>query len=1371
MSLKNRLSTPKVPHSRVLHKHFFPPGRSTGDGISCRPAAAIILAALLWGYGAGLHARQEIKFERISFEQGLFQSNISTIFQDQRGLLWVGTSDGLNKYDGYRFSAYRFDPLDSTSISGNFIYSIYEDRQGYLWVIASGGGINRFDPGAEQFTHYRYDPQKPGCLSDDNVTAVLEDSRGNFWIGTAGGGLNLFDRVQERFFHYRPSPADPFSLSSSVIRVLHEDRQGNLWIGTDGGGLNKITLPAEPLLSGTPKVPWDHKESLPESGPQNGNPPRLRFERFYARNPTYLPEIFASLDSLANRNRRLASILHLQNFEDETEYFEIKRPAYLLAVAVGEGNAYGMTDYGWIEKISPDRVVWKMNYEKSVHLGGAARNRVEMGVLYLQPGQYKLRYRSDEQHSYQQWITEPPERPDLWGIQLFLLSGQEARNFARKLRQTINPNSLPHNWITAIHEDGDGNLWIGTADGLARLRQDATAKPGDFTVYKHDSRNPHSLNHSYVVSIYPGNGQPEEALWIITYANGLNRLDPRTGRIVRYRPGDYNAAGGEDPGAGKINVLLEDRHRNLWIGTAEGGLSCLYFNRDHRSPAETGNGRKDASGPLNTFITYRNDPLNPQSLSDNLVTAVFEDRSGIIWVGTGRGGLNKINQRHQHFRRYTHVPGNPRSLSDKVVTAIMEDDSTNLWVGTAGGGLNKLRSDPRDPSQYHYSHFRHKPGLSYSLSSDAVTALYQDQSGNVWVGTDGGGLNLLDRRTGRFKHYRYAPHSSNSISGDRINSITEDQYGQLWIGTRTGLNKFDRFTEKFTQYRHDANNPHSLSHNEVWAIYEDSYSQGKTLWIGTRAGGLNKFDRKNEQFVRYMREFDNPHSLNNPAILSIYQDKAGNLWFGTYSGGLNQFNRETEQFTFFSERDGLANNMIFGIMEDRQGNLWLSTNNGLSKMILGAGGGTPQITFKNYDVYDGLQGNEFNPGAYCLRRNGEMLFGGVNGMTAFFPDSITDNFYIPPVILTSMTIFDQPRPGMLNRALFQGLPIHLSYRENYITFEFAALDYTNPRKNHYAYRLEGFNEEWIQYGARRFASFTNLNPGKYIFRVKGSNNDGVWNELGVSVTLIIEPPFWKTWWFYLACAAALLFLTIFLHEYRVQQKLRRMREFDQVRAQENERVRAKAAHDFHDELGHKLTKISLFSEIIKRSLNGTPPEVTEYLNRIGETAKTLSGGMRDFIWTLDPEKDSLHEVAVRLKDFGDELFDKTGIAFRVEGLTREMEDICLSMDWRRHLTLIFKEAMNNALKHSHCRNVTLTISANASRLEIALADDGAGLPLFKTAGEGTGSDQEGEAPPRGNGLNNMRLRAEKLNGTIDLLPNRNGGTIVRFSGEIPQTGN
>lgn len=1300
---------------------------------------------------------EEIQFERISFEQGLFQSKITTILQDRKGCLWIGTSDGLNKFDGYRFTTYRYDPLDSTSISGNYIISVFEDRPGYFWITASGGGINRFDPATEKFKHYRYDPDNPdSSLSDDNITSILEDSRGNLWLGSSGGGLNLYDRSNDNFIHFKQSTRNPRSLSSNIIRVLLEDSRGNLWVGTDGGGLNKAALPEAPLT----------RKSAAALPGDNGLP-LLAFSHFFAKGPTYHPEIFAIIDSLKNRSRLLASILYLQNYEESTDYFTIKKPLTVLVVAMGDGNAYGMADYGWIERGGSENTVWKMDYEKTNQDGGATRNRIQIEVLTLKPGQYNMHYRSDDQHSYNRWVNEPPEHPGLWGIQIFLLSPQEGREIAQKLKKRIVPNSISHNWITALDEDGEGNLWIGTADGLSCLRSDPGGDQTRFTVYKHESGNPASLNHSYISAIYRGGSGKNDPLWIITTpGEGLNRFDRNTGKVLRIPLNPNPESLNENYlNRSKITALLQDRNKNLWIGTMDGGLSNFTGASQQRALQENSPGQDKRGGRYSPmlFRHYQYDPLDMRSLSDNSITAIFEDRSGIIWVGTSRGGLNKIDYRMRNFRHYTHVPGNPQSLSDRVVTAILEDDSGALWVGTANGGLNKLERNTLNPFSYRYHHFRHSSENPFSLSNNSVSTIYQDQSGNLWIGTSGGGLNLFDNKTRRFKQYRYDPHISNSISGDAINSITEDQYGQLWIGTNSGLSKFDRFTEKFTQYRYNTNDAYSLSNNEVWAVYEDSYSQGKTLWIGTRAGGLNKFDRQNNRFVRYMRDFDNPYSLNNPAILSIYQDKAGNLWFGTYSGGLHKFNRASERFTFFTERDGLANNMIFGILEDAKGNLWLSTNKGISKF------NPEKNTFRNYDVYDGLQANEFNPGAYCLAKNGEMFFGGVNGMSSFFPDSVMDNPYVPPVILTSFSVFDTSYNERLNRAIFESKPIQLSYRENFITIEFAALDYTNPRKNRYAYKLEGVNQSWVDCGTHRLASFTNLEPGSYIFRVKGSNNDGVWNEEGASVQIIITPPFWKTWWFYLLASIMGIFSILWLHAYRLHHKIKRLMEIEQVRMQENERVRAKAAHDFHDELGHKLTRINLFSEIARRTAMESSPEIAEYLNRIGETAKGLSGGMRDFIWTLDPGKDSLYEVAIRLKDFGDELFDKTGIAFRLEGLTPEMENARLSMDWRRHITLIFKEAMNNALKHSQCRNATLKIRLDGFSLEITLEDDGKGIPAAIFAGNGSDSDADIDSP--GNGLNNMRFRAEKLGGKVAFPANRTGGTIVKFSGEIPQTGN
>ncbi|MCB0270223.1 MAG: histidine kinase, partial [Calditrichaeota bacterium] len=445
--------------------------------------------------------------------------------------------------------------------------------------------------------------------------------------------------------------------------------------------------------------------------------------------------------------------------------------------------------------------------------------------------------------------------------------------------------------------------------------------------------------------------------------------------------------------------------------------------------------------------------------------------------------------------------------SNPVVTAIMEDRDERIWIGTYGGGINILTRDGTAPGGFRFSHLRSGKN---GLASDFITSLFQDQSGNIWVGTHGAGLaQLRETDDGQisFLHYRFNPLKSNSISGDFVNTIYEDQYGQLWIGTNSGLNQLDRLTRRFTRYRHNANDPFSLSDNEIWAIYEDSYSQGRSLWIGTRNGGINKFDRQNYSFIRYNREFDNPHSLNNPAVLSIYEDSAGRLWFGTYSGGLNRFDHETQQFTFFTERDGLANNMIFGILEDRENNLWLSTNKGITKF-------SPQRkSFQNFDANDGLQADEFRAGAYYQTRRGEMLFGGINGVSMFYPDSVRMNPHLPGMQFTQFTVMGEDQTTILNQAAASDEPIELSYQQDIVSFEFAALDFNNPAKNRYAYKLEGLHDDWIDNGNRRFVSFPNLPSGSYVLRVKGSNNDGVWNESGISVKLIVTPPFWQRWWF------------------------------------------------------------------------------------------------------------------------------------------------------------------------------------------------------------------------------------------------------------------
>jgi serine phosphatase RsbU (regulator of sigma subunit) len=371
------------------------------------------------------------------------------------------------------------------------------------------------------------------------------------------------------------------------------------------------------------------------------------------------------------------------------------------------------------------------------------------------------------------------------------------------------------------------------------------------------------------------------------------------------------------------------------------------------------------------------------------------------------------------------------------------------------------------------------------------------------------------------------------------------------------------------------------------SIHEDGSG---VFWIGTWGGGLNKFDPKEEEFIHYQNDVDDPHSLSNNSIGPIYEDRSGVLWIGTNGGGLNKFDREKETFTHYRKKDGLPNDIIYGILEDNQGNLWLSTNKGLSKF-------NPRTQiFNNYDVEDGLQSNEFNGMAYHKNRSGEMFFGGLKGFNAFYPDSVKDNPFIPPIVITDLQIFNEPvgikDDSPLRKHITETEEIMLSYKDNVFSFEFAALNFTNPKKNQYKYLMEGFDEDWISSGTRRFVTYTNLDPGEYVFRVKGSNNDGLWNEEGASVKIIITPPFWETWWFR-ALSAMLVIGLAFTGYYRRLKNVRMKTELQ-------------AAHD---------AQMSIMPQ--------TDPQIEGFdISGVCIPAQEVGGDFFDYIW-LDKAKTRL----------------------------------------------------------------------------------------------------------------------------------------------------
>jgi two-component system sensor histidine kinase ChiS len=721
-----------------------------------------------------------------------------------------------------------------------------------------------------------------------------------------------------------------------------------------------------------------------------------------------------------------------------------------------------------------------------------------------------------------------------------------------------NPNSLSHNWVTAILEDQTGALWIGTnGGGLNRFDRDLE----QFVRYPFDSDSPDSLGDSIVQTILEDS---ESTLWIGTFGGGLSKLDKETKTFTHYRnvpedplslidnnvistletrSGAFFVGTGsghflrfdrqteefevllEVPGPDdddNITELFEDRLRDVWIGTygqglyrfdPQSGRFTLYrnepdnpFSLSHdtiQAFVETrwgelwigtdGGGLNLFDREKEQFLHYHHDPSNPNSLSGEQIFSMFEDKAGILWIGTFGAGLNKYDPVRSKFRLFRSDPENPNSLSDSSIWTILEYDEGILWVGTNSGGLNRY-----DPSTDTWRHFVHDPEDPNSISIDSVIKLYQARDGTLWVGTIGGGLNRFDRDTEQFTTFAVL---------ESVFAITEDASGLIWFGGPNGIGKLNPDTGESIVYEPDLDAPNSLNSTIAISLYMDTTG---TLWIGTLNGGLDKFEPETELFTHHIHDPEDTNSLSNNIVLHVHEDQHGALWIATF-GGLNRFDPNTGEFTHYREKDGLVNESIYGILEDDQNNLWLSTNFGLSKFDPTAG------TFKNYDVGDGLQSNEFNQNAFHKGSSGQMYFGGVNGLNAFYPEEVSDNPYIPPIVITDFKLFNEAvdvgPESTLQKSISETEEIQLSYQDDFFSFEFAALHYSAPEENQYAYIMEGLDKDWNFVGSRRFAGYTSVPPGDYTFRVRGSNSDGVWNEDGAAIRITITPPFWQTLWF------------------------------------------------------------------------------------------------------------------------------------------------------------------------------------------------------------------------------------------------------------------
>jgi serine phosphatase RsbU (regulator of sigma subunit)/ligand-binding sensor domain-containing protein len=832
------------------------------------------------------------------------------------------------------------------------------------------------------------------------------------------------------------------------------------------------------------------------------------------------------------------------------------------------------------------------------------------------------------------------------GLDLF---DRKTKQFFHYTRDPDNPNSLSHNQVRALHIDQSGTVWVGTSSGLNKLvveKNDGEIQPAaQFTRFKHNPNDPNSLSHNLICSIFEDRANN---LWLTTFGGGLNKFDRASGQFKRYQ---HDPANANSLSHNTARPICEDPLRGtLWIGTSAG--------------------LDEFDTATERFKHHQNDPANPSSLSNDDVWSVYQDKSGTLWVGTYGGGVNKFSAAREKFAHYKHDPMNPNSLGHNMVMSICEDYNGTLWVGTGGGGLYQY-----DAEKERFAGYRHDPADPHSLSNDGVAAIYEDsRRAELWIGT-GEGLNKFDRATKRFVRYQHDPTDPHSLSAKGVTVIIGDHTDALWIGTGIGgVNRFDRATELFTRYQHNPADPGSLSDNMVFAIFEDPAND---LWIGTSAG-LNKFDRANDRFIRYQHDPVNPLSLSNNRVFSIFADSDSVLWVGTWGGGLNKFDKKTGIFTHFTEKDGLPNSVIYGILGDDTGNLWLSTNNGLSRF-------DPKTkNIRNYDGDDGLQSNEFNQGASFkspASRGGEMFFGGINGFNRFHPERINDNPHPPPIVLTAFMKFD--KLVKLDTSITEITRLKLSYRDNFFSFAFAALDYTNPAKNQYAYKLEGFDEDWIYCGTRRYASYTNLDGGTYRFRVKGANSDGVWNEDGIAVQIIVAPPFWKTWWFVSFSVLALLFVGYGVYRHKLHDDLEKARIASEL----------KAAHD------------------MQMGLMPTSDPVVEGFDISGicKPAEAVGGDFFDYFW-LDEEKT---KFGIALVDVSDKALKGALTAVMTSGMVNSEAGYSQSPS-------IILQKINAALYRKTEKNAFTTMSLaviDTKKRALAFANAGMTEPMLLRNGK------------------------------------------------------
>ncbi|MEZ4745518.1 MAG: two-component regulator propeller domain-containing protein [Calditrichia bacterium] len=961
--------------------------------------------------------------------------------------------------------------------------------------------------------------------------------------------------------------------------------------------------------------------------------------------------------------------------------------------------------------------------------------------------------------------------------------------------------------ITETAENGQRCLWLAAdRNGLVQFFPDSDSLK--LRVHRPDSANANSISGGYVRKVYRDRSG---AVWVGSN-RGISVIDsPEAGSITFKNVTDFSTEKGGNV-SNFVTEIMEDRLGNIWIGTPSGihvsalddrasGRFSRHFTHSPDNPHSiTGNYinfiHEDKSGTIwvgtgnglsyltpqhrinGYFLNETHDPANPFGLPGNNVLTALEDQSGVLWFGIYQSDLCKIVPGQQQFLQYSQLPGNEQTLSGAAATAVLCDNSGNIWVGT-NNGLNRITptpntdfqksqlpvSIPGDPVEQ-----LDVPGFSEKFGISALAERRANKQQQLWIGSAGNGLFVWDisqKQPRQIQHFQSDRNNPNSIGSNYVNAILVDTISSqpaIWVGTGNGLSRMElsNFSQNNWQHFRADGDSGSLPHPTVLTIFQ---SPDGNIWVGSY-GGLSKFLPESGTFRNYRHRLNDPQSISNNYVYAIYaveNDGQQSLWVGT-SNGLNLFDPKTGIFKTVDERHGLPNGVICGILADDAANLWVSTQKGLSRL-------NPEtLEIRNFSLEDGLQSNIFSPGVFAKTAAGEMLFGGINGLNRFDPQHIDNDELTFSVMIVNVSINQQPIGQLRLQEIRSNRVLEMAYEDHSLQLDVAVPDYRLPQKNQVRYRLNEQENGWQIADANRQISFPLLPPGEYVLQLNAANPAGKWHPKIQELRITVAPPYWQTTWFYGLVFVLISLIAGLFHHWRVRQKVRQAEVIAAVREAERYHVREQTARDYHDQLGHQVAKITLFGELIRRELSAPRPfamsqsansadvadlperqsrHLLRYLQKITDSATRLGTDTRDFIWSLNPEKDTLYDVAIHLRQFAESLFEDTDVRLSVNGIAQDLEHLQLPMDERRNLVLLFKEALTNALKHANCDEVLLSFGITESGYEIRLADDGAGMATVDFQ--------------RGNGFSNMKKRAELIGGILKIFSQPGQGLVLALN--------